>query len=175
MYFADVYSDRRIPKALVDNELLYGECLSGALYWNDFISLAKNNGFLDPRLVTDRPLGIENQEVQQLIGHINFYSATYRLFKIAALEPACEDYGQAVIYHGTIEHLPEFFQLDKHHIIPTGKVFPVCGNTWLMLEASRFQSHFEFIGNWSKHFGIFEGCGTPVPFNTNNTISGDCC
>lgn len=175
MYFSDVYSDRRVPKALVDNELLYGECLSGALYWNDFISLAKRNGFLDPRLVTDRPLGIENQEVQALIGHINFYSATYRLFKIASLEPACEDYGQAVIYKGTIEHLAEFFQLDKHHLIQTGKVFPVCGNTWRMLEESRFKSHFEFIGNWDKHFGIFEGCGTPVPFNTDNVTGGDCC
>jgi len=33
VYFSDVYSDRRIPDHLVDDEVLYGECLSGALYW----------------------------------------------------------------------------------------------------------------------------------------------
>ena len=177
MYFSDVYADRRIPQTLVQNPLLYGECLSGALYWNDFIQLAKRNGFLDPRLVNDRPLCIENPDIDALIGHINFYSATYRLFKIDQLEPACEDYGQAVIYKGSIEHLPESFCLDSHHCMPTGKVFPVCGNTWLMLHESRFKPHFEFIGNWDKHFGIFEGCGTPVPFaNTNNAIDPvNCC
>ena len=37
MYFSDVYSSRRVPEALVRDSVLYGECLSGALYWNDFI------------------------------------------------------------------------------------------------------------------------------------------
>lgn len=176
MYFSDVYSDRRIPEALVKNELLYGECLSGALYWNDFISLAKKNGFLDPRLVNDRSLGIENAEIQSLVGHIKFFSATYRLFKIDTLEPACEDYGQAVIYKGSIEHQAEYFALDSHHIIYTGKVFPVCGNTWRMLNETRFKPHFEFIGNWDKHFGIFENCGTPMPFANNlSGIDAACC
>lgn len=175
MYFSDVYADRRIPKALVQNPLLYGECLSGALYWNDFINLAKANGFHDPRLVSDRPLTIENAEIEALVKHINFYSATYRLFKIDQLEPACEDYGQAVIYRGTIEHQPEFFSLDAHHHMQTGKVFPVCGNTWLMLHESRFKSHFEFIGSWDKHFGIFEGCGTDIPFNQASAEEGAAC
>lgn len=32
LYFSDVYSDRRIPKSLQDDEVLWGECISGALY-----------------------------------------------------------------------------------------------------------------------------------------------
>jgi arsenite methyltransferase len=164
LYFSDVYADRRVPDELVKNPVLYGECLSGALYWNDFINLGKKVGFADPRLVEDRPLAIESTEIEALIGHINFYSATYRLFKIPALEPACEDYGQAVIYRGTIDQHPNAFSLDSHHQMATGKVFPVCGNTWLMLHESRFQEHFEFIGNWDQHYGIFEGCGLAVPF-----------
>ena len=40
-YFSDIYSDRRIPENLRNNKVLWGECLSGALYWNDFIQLAK--------------------------------------------------------------------------------------------------------------------------------------
>lgn len=165
MYFSDVYADRRIPPQLAANPVLYGECLGGALYWNDFQNLAKQAGFLDPRLVKDNPITVQNPELAAEVGSIRFYSATYRLFKLNSLEPACEDYGQAVIYRGGIEHCPHVFELDKHHLIRAGKVFPVCGNTWRMLHETRFKPYFEFIGDWNTHYGIFEGCGTPLPFS----------
>ena len=164
LYFSDVYSDRRVPEHLVKDPVLYGECLSGALYWNDFITLAKKCGFLDPRLVEDRPLAIDNAQIKKLIGHIDFYSATYRLFKLEGLESACEDYGQVVVYKGSITHHDELFVLDKHHYIEKGRYFPVCSNTWRMLQESRFNEHFEFFGNRNTHFGIFPDCGTTLPF-----------
>ncbi|MBE9526771.1 MAG: methyltransferase domain-containing protein [Proteobacteria bacterium] len=180
LYFSDVYSDRRVPAELVKDPVLYGECLSGALYWNDFQNLAKKCGFLDPRLVEDRPLGIENKQVEALIGHINFYSATYRLFKLDDLEAACEDYGQSVVYKGSIAHHPQFFNLDKHHAIERGRHFSVCGNTWQMLKESRFCEHFEFYGDMNKHFGIFPGCGSDIPFtksisSDDSSVGGGCC
>lgn len=182
MYFSDVYADRRIPQAIHDDPVIYGECLGGALYWNDFITLAKECGFADPRLVEDKPLDITNPELEKITGNIEFYSATYRLFKLSGLETACEDYGQAVIYKGTIENNPFEFVLDKHHTIETGRVFLVCGNTWKMLKNTRFASHFEFIGNFNHHFGLFVDCGGSVPFeqsnsDTNNSddSGGSCC
>lgn len=171
IYFSDVYAERRVPQELIDDPVLWGECISGALYWNDFLNLAKSCGFKDPRLVKSRPLAIENPQLQEKLGGRRFYSATYRLFKLDELEPACEDYGQAVIYKGTIEHHAEQFVLDEHHVIETGKVFPVCGNTWRMLQDTRFSEHFEFIGDCTKHYGIFEGCGTSIPFS--NFTSAD--
>ena len=42
----------------------------------------------------NRPIAINNKEIEELLGHISFFSATYRLWKIAYLEPDCEDYGQ---------------------------------------------------------------------------------
>lgn len=162
LYFSDVYADRRVPHHLTQDPVLYGECLSGALYWNDFINLAKQVGFTDPRLVSSRPLGIENSVVAEKIGHIKFDSVTCRLFKLASLEPANEDYGQAVIYNGTIEHCPEFFELDVHHRMVTGVAFPVCGNTWRMLHDTRFKPHFDFVGNFDQHLGRFEGDGMTV-------------
>ena len=174
MYFSDVYADRRVPEALVKDPVLYGECLSGALYWNDFYRLAKSAGFFDPRLVTDRPLQITNDDVEAKIGHINFFSATYRLFKLPELESHCEDYGQAVIYKGGIENANDVFYLDAHHRIERGKVFPVCGNTWHMLKGTRFAEHFEFIGDFSQHYGIFEGCGHLMPFSTENQDAACC-
>ncbi len=180
LYFSDVYADRRVPEALRQDPVLYGECLSGALYWNDFLTLAKQAGFADPRLVEDRPLAIGHDEVHAKIGHIGFYSATYRLFKIAGLEAACEDYGQAVVYQGTMAECPELFELDKHHRIEKGRVFPVCGNTYRMLHESRLKAHFEFIGNWETHYGIFADCGTALPFdgetaNQERSEGGSCC
>jgi ubiquinone/menaquinone biosynthesis C-methylase UbiE len=167
-FFSDVYADRRVPQPLLNDPVLYGECLAGALYWNDFINLAKQNGFADPRLVESRRLTIENPDIESRLGQQRFYSATYRLFNIEGLEPACEDYGQAVIYQGTVEQHPHAFMLDDHHVMETGKVFPVCGNTWLMLEKSRFSEHFTFVGNFDTHYGIFEGCGLNVPFEDND-------
>jgi arsenite methyltransferase len=176
-YFSDVYSDRRIAPPVANDPVLYGECLGGAMYWNDFLRVAIRNGFIDPRLVEDRPLEITDNRLSELVGETRFYSATYRLFKLADLETACEDYGQAVIYQGTSEHQPFGFFLDKHHLMETGKVFPVCGNTFRMLQGSRFEKHFQFIGDFSNHYGIFEGCGSLLPFAkaTNSTSVGACC
>ncbi len=177
MYFSDVYCDRRIPEELVKDEVLYGECLSGALYWRDFLEYCHLAGFADPRLVKDRVLTIENKQLEQKIGHMEFFSVTYRLFKIADLESACEDYGQAVLYKGTIEHNPKYFSLDDHHKIEAGKLFSVCGNTYRMLNESRFKEHFEFYGSWDTHYGIYPDCGTAMPFKQPEELSGSssCC
>ena len=176
-YFSDVYVDRRLPEAVQSHPVLYGECLGGALYWNDFLRMARAAGFADPRLVSDRPLEITEPELAVLVGEARFFSATYRLFNIAELEDACEDHGQAVIYRGSIPELPTRLEFDKHHSIEAGKVFPVCGNTWRMLADTRFAAHFRFIGDFSRHYGIFAGCGTSLPFDTASTAgsSGACC
>jgi arsenite methyltransferase len=171
LYFADVYCDRRLSDNVRADPVLYGECLGGALYWNDFVPMAKHAGFLDPRLVTSRPLDIKNEAIKQKLGQAQFFSATYRLFKLDGLETACEDYGQAVVYRGNVAEQPETFALDGHHLIERGKVFPVCGNTWRMLADTRFAPHFDFIGDFGTHYGIFPGCGTSIPFSTTQTKS----
>ncbi|MDX1572231.1 MAG: methyltransferase domain-containing protein [Xanthomonadales bacterium] len=175
MYFSDVYADRRVPAALQKDQALYGECLAGALYWNDFLALAGNAGFVDPRLVADRPISIDAPEMAEKLAGIRFFSATYRLFKVAGLEPDCEDYGQAVRYRGTVPNQPDALVLDRHHRIETGRVFPVCGNTYRILRESRFAPHFDFYGTWERHFGIFEGCGKALPFTDEADGQAGCC
>ncbi len=176
-YFSDVYADRRVPLAVKNDPVLYGECLGGALYWNDFLRLAQRHGFADPRLVDDRPLAVTDPQLAARTGNLRFHSATYRLFRLDGLESACEDYGQAVIYKGSIPEHAHRFVLDKHHDIQAGKVFPVCGNTWRMLHDTRFAPHFDFIGDFSTHYGIFEGCGSSLPFDSGTTAAaaGSCC
>ena len=68
-------------------------------------------------------------------------------------------------------------------------MFPVCGNTFRMLADSRLSPHFSFIGDFSRHYGLFEGCGSVLPFDGGATetaaapastaatsaTSGSCC
>jgi arsenite methyltransferase len=137
--------------------------------------LAERHGFADPRLVDDRMLSITDPELSDRTGNLRFFSATYRLFKLENLESACEDYGQAVIYRGSIPgHAPRFV-LDRHHDIESGRVFPVCGNTWRMLHDTRFHRHFEFIGDFSRHYGLFPGCGGQLPFDSASGSAGIAC
>lgn len=178
LYFSDVYADRRVAPTLLADPVLHGECLAGALYWGDFDALAKAAGFADPRLVTDRPLGIGDPSVAEKVAGHRFFSATYRLFKLDGLEPQCEDYGQAVRYRGTIPGAERSFNLDKHHHIETGRMFPVCGNTWKMLSDTRFAPNFDFFGDFNTHYGVFAGCGTSLPFDNeegSGAASGGCC
>jgi SAM-dependent methyltransferase len=175
-YFSDVYADRRVDASLRADPVIHGECLGGALYWNDFLRLATATGFADSRLVEHRPLSITDPEIRRRVGAIRFFSATYRLFRIDALENACEDHGQAVVYRGTVPGAEARFVLDAHHDIETGRVFPVCGNTWRMLHETRFRAHFDFVGDFSRHFGLFPGCGGTIPFTAALTPGeGACC
>ena len=173
MYFSDVYSDRRIPEKLLHDPVLHGECLSGALYWNDFLSLVKQVGFKSPRLVKDRVITIENEEIDKIIGFAKFNSATFRLFKIPDFDNTDgENYGLKVCYKGTIKTCPDEFILDKGHKYIKGKKYSVCGNTFRILKESRFNKHFDFEGNFDTHYGILPNCGIKMPFSSSG---GECC
>ncbi|MBV2262501.1 MAG: methyltransferase domain-containing protein [Thauera sp.] len=165
-YFSDVYADRRVPAAVRDDPVLYGECLGGALYWNDFLALARAAGFADPRLVEDRPLAATDPALAAKLGDVRFFSATWRLFRIDGLESACEDFGQAVVYRGTLPEQATRFVLDKRHGFDAGRVVPVSGNTWRMLHDSRLRPHFDFIGSFERHYGRFTAEGPAMPFDT---------
>ncbi len=165
LYFSDVYADRRVPAAVRDDPVLYGECLGGALYWNDFLGLARREGFPDPRLVEDRPIAVTDPALAPRTQGVGFYSATYRLFRLDGLDEDWEDYGQAVIYRGGMPGQEQAFSLDKQHRIEAGRVFPVCGNSWRMLRESRFAPWFDFLGGFDRHYGAFLGGGGSLPFD----------
>lgn len=98
-YFSDVYCDRRLPQHVKDNQVLWGECVSGALYIEDFKRICQKVGFTDPRMIAVDPIEINDPELKDIVGEAKFYSITYRLFKLDALETLCEDYGQVCACH----------------------------------------------------------------------------
>ena len=70
-----------------------------------------------------------------------------------------------------MDRYPSGWLLDKHHYFESGKIHPVCGNTYNMLHKTRVKEHFEFIGNFDKHYGIFEGCGSSIPYDDPNAAA----
>jgi SAM-dependent methyltransferase len=158
LYICDVVCDRRLPWTLASDPVLYAECLGGAMYEADFVALAKQIGFADPRLVTSAPIGIRNEEVAGKVGAARFRSVTYRLFKLEGLDAQCEDYGQVATYRGGIDGAEEVFWLDDHHAFERGRPERVCGNTAAMLGSTRFAPFFEVAGSKRQHYGAFP-CG----------------
>ena len=81
------------------HQVLWGECIAGALYCEDFKRLAQAAGFTAPREICSSPIDITDVELQEVVGNARFRSVTFRLFKLPdLLETQCEDYGQTATY-----------------------------------------------------------------------------
>ncbi len=174
LYFSDVFAGRRVPEELRSDPVLLGECLGGAMYVEDFRRLLRGLGCPDYRVVSKRPIAIENAEIEAMAGMIDFWSMTVRAFKLSCLEDICEDYGQAAYYLGTIPDHPHRFPLDDHHTFVTGKPMLVCGNTAGMVGETRFGKHFKVIGDMSVHYGPFD-CSPAASCADTGGSSGSCC
>lgn len=158
LYLSDVFVDRRLPAELSHDPLLHAECLGGALYQGDFVSLARRAGFLDPRVISSAKITINNPEIQARVGAAQFRSVTYRLFKLPGLDDQCEDYGQTAIYRGGLEGAESLYWLDDHHAFERDRPERICANTALMLAETRLAPHFQVLGERRTHFGLFP-CG----------------
>lgn len=168
LYFSDVYSSRRIPKNLQNDKELWGECLSGALYLEDFRRLMQKAGFEDTRVISSSEITIANDAIIKRVGPIRFFSNTVRAFKIKSLEDRCEDFGQKATYMGTMEDFPHAFFLDSSHVFVTGYPVAVCGNSAAMVSKTRYAKHFE-IDLPGPHLGLF---GESSKMGTS---AGGCC
>lgn len=170
LFFSDVFAERRIPVTLFNDPVLRGECLSGAMYVEDFRRLLRKVGCLDYRILSKNKLTLDDPEIERKIGMIGFYSHTVRAFK-CDFEDVCENFGHVARYKGSIPENPHAFMLDDHHLFKTGMPMPVCGNTAKMLTETRYREHFNVAGDFSTHYGVFDCGGTPE----DSTPSGACC
>ena len=172
LFFSDIFADRRVPENLKNEELIVGECLGGALYIEDFRRLLQKVGFNDYRITKKETIDLKDPFIVKKIGMIKFYSLTIRTFK-CDFEDTCEDYGQVAYYRGTIKESPHQFELDLEHNFPTDYPIAICGNTAIMLSETRYKKHFEVLGNFSKHYGIFDCKRSDKP--AKEKASSSCC
>jgi len=176
LYFSDVFAGSRVPSPLQDDPVLRGECLGGALYIEDFRRLLARLGCLDYRVVSRRPIALDDPAVEVKAGAIGFSSLTVRVFNLPELEDRCEDFGQTAVYLGTVPGHPHRFPLDDHHLFLTGKPMLVCGNTASMVSETRLGRHFRVTGDRSVHYGLFD-CGPAAAKDTvgDPCVGGGCC
>lgn len=174
LYFGDVYADRRFPQELVDDEVFFGECISGALYAGDFRRLMRAAGFLAFWATTARPVEVA-PKLRARMGDIRIVSSTVRAFKVKGLEDASEDYGQTATYKGGCPGVfsappaaatasagagseggasTDVFVWDLHTAFRVGVPTRVDGNTALALQQSRYSPFFD-VSARGAHRGAF--------------------
>ncbi|KAM4703445.1 BLOC-1-related complex subunit 7 isoform 1-T1 [Rhinophrynus dorsalis] len=147
MYFSDVYSNRPISDELKKNKVLWGECLSGALYWDDLLRIAEEIGFSPPRLVTSKYITVGNKKLEEAVGDYKFVSATFRLFKLPqnTVKRKCQ-----VIYNGGITGCQNELEFDANFTFKEGKVEEVDEELYAILKNSRFADEFLFQPSGSE-------------------------
>lgn len=173
LLFSDVFADRRLPAGLREDETLLGECLAGAMYFEDLRRTLAGLGVPDVRVVSSRPLRVEDPDLVRKIGPARFSAVTVRAFRLDDLEDRCEDYGQIATYRGGIRGQEHRFVLDDHHEFVAEKPEPVCGNTASMLAGTRLARFFEVRGDRSRHFGLFD-CA-PAASGAPDGATDGCC
>ncbi|XP_013993541.1 arsenite methyltransferase [Salmo salar] len=139
LYFSDIYSSKAVPEHLKQDPVLWGEGLSGALYWRDLISLVHEVGFSTPYLLTASHIIVHNSELQKKASGITHTSATYRLFKL----PKNRKQSDAVVaYKGTVPDHPDLLKFDMYHCFETDIEVTVDAEMAAVLQHSRFSSDF---------------------------------
>eukprot|EP00897_Mesotaenium_endlicherianum_P003461 jgi/Mesen1/3142/ME000184S02203 len=172
LFFSDVYADRRVPPHLQKDKVLFGECLSGALYLGDFRRLMAKVGLGAWGIVTERLLAINNDKLAAKVGPIRFYSMTVRAIKLPGgiqQEDSCEDYGEVAKYNGAIEGYPDAFSLDRTRVFQTQAYTPVDSSTAAMLKTSRYSSAFK-VSEAGPHRGPFTAWPGPLGFVAGSWI-----
>ncbi|MFT4553109.1 MAG: arsenite methyltransferase [Chlamydiales bacterium] len=170
LYFSDIFSSRRISKELMEDPVLLGECLSGALYIEDFRRMLQKVGCQDYRVLASHNVSLKSIEVEGKLGMIDFDSILIRAFK-CDFEDRCENYGHVAYYLGSLEGASHEFVLDDEHVFKKGLPVPVCGNTAKMLSETRFKKYFNVLGEFSTHYGSFD-C---APQTIRELSAGACC
>jgi len=175
MYFSDVYVDRRLPEEISRDPVLRGECLGGAPYYGDFKAIAAQVGFADPRACSRILVEVRDEQVRRKVGGAQFYSTTYRLWKIHGLEQTHEYYGHAATYTGQVPDYPSVFELDESNVFYKDKLERICGNTAMMLDKSRFKGYFQIAGDFGEHFGAFVDRSSAGRDNEAGRLQWGCC
>jgi arsenite methyltransferase len=146
-HFSDVFADRRLPAAARTHPVLVGECLGGALYEEDFYRMCHRVGFQDVREMTRSTVKVDDPALSALVAGAQFYSITYRLFKVTDLETCGENYGHSATYKGGITGQDACYRLDRFFAFQKGECCFIDGNTACMLAQSWLRPFFTLTGD----------------------------
>lgn len=144
-YFSDIYVNRPIPAEY--QETLSGEYIGGALKWEDLILYATGAGFTQPRLVTAKPVVIENEDIQKAIGKTKFVSAIFRCFKLPSNDNDTKPFNlpYQLTYETPVPNSEDEFFFDHSLQFKLGELLVVDDpSIALALNLSRYRDNFIF-------------------------------
>jgi SAM-dependent methyltransferase len=174
LYFSDVFTDRRVPEEYFHDEVLLGECLSGALYVEDFRRLVEEIFGSQYFVLTASPIELHDPDIVAKVGDITFYSLTVRIIHVP-LEDREENYGHTVQYNGGIVGSESEFIFDQRFRFPVGRAVHVPGNVAAALQGSRYASTFTVDGSRDKHLGPFVSSETQILRAIEVNDGSSCC
>ena len=154
LFFSDVFCDRRVPEGFYDDPILRGECLSGALYIEDFRRMLKEYGVQTYYVVQKEELHIGDFRIATKLGFATFYSYTLRAVKSGNFEDREENYGQYATYLGTMPENTRYFDLTSEIRLIKGRKCAISSNMATLLSESRYAPHFA-ISKPQEHVGPF--------------------
>ena len=154
-YFTDVFSDRRVPDALAHDAKMRAGRLAGCMFIEDFRRLAQAAGFHDPRYVMTWKAPLSSRE-KKTFGDIAF-AITCRLINTELTSDHCENYGEEIVYDGSLPDYPDYFLFDKNIKFATGKTCHVCDNVSALGLGTRYAKVLSVEGTRETHFGDIHG------------------
>ena len=126
---SDIVADRALPPHLKVNVHLWGECISGALSEDEFLSEAEKAGFYGVSL-------LKKQFWKEVEGY-NFYSVTVRGYKFHKTS-GCVFLGHRAVYLGPYASVAD----EEGHLFPRGQAIEVCTDTLAKLSHDPYQGSF---------------------------------
>lgn len=119
--------------------------------------MAQATGFHDPRYVITAKTRLSPEE-QASYPDIAFATVTSRSLNSELTSDHCEDYGEEIVYDGSLPDYPEFFLLNKDMKFFACQPCLVCDNvSVLRLSGCRYSKVINVIGDRSVHYGDIHG------------------
>ncbi|MBI3611321.1 MAG: methyltransferase domain-containing protein [Nitrospirae bacterium] len=129
---SDIVTEAPVPPAIRANEQLWGECLSGALTEEEFLSDLERAGFYG--------LEVLKKAYWKEVEGYRFYSVTVRGYKYEKKE-GCVYIGQRAIYRGPFKAVTD----EEGHLFPRDEAVEVCTDTAAKLKAGPYAGHFTLV------------------------------
>ena len=132
MVVADIVSDREVPPKMRADGQSWGECISGALTEEAFLSAVERSGFYG--------VSILQKSFWKEVEGCTFSSVTVRGYKFEK-KAGCEYVGQYAVYLG-----PQKAVVDEEgHLFPRGTPIEVCTDTASKLSNPPYASSFAIV------------------------------
>ena len=144
---ADIICDRAVPPHMKINPLLWGECLSGSLTQEEFLSYLEDAGFFGVELL--------KKTYWKQVEDCKFYSVTVRAFKYEK-RAECHFAGQQVIYRGPFKGVTD----EEGHYYARNHAVAVCTDTYAKLSVGPLKESFIFLTKTGDE-NLSESCCEP--------------